>query len=102
MRDAFILNAKIKISSSTAYHLPRSVIRDSAYTFSCCGWEIAIDCYAIMYGFMQDAGTQVIFLVGEKWKCMDIQLPECVDADLEEPWQFWNSEEIKVRKILSV
>lgn len=28
--------------------------------------------------------TQIIFLVGEKWKCMDIQLPECVDADLEE------------------
>ena len=67
MRDAFILNAKIKISSSTAYHLLRSVIRNSAYTFSCCGWEIASDCDVIMYGFMQDAGTQILNILS-RWK----------------------------------
>lgn len=52
-REAFIFNVKIIISSSTAYRLPRSVIRNSAYAFSCWAWEITIDCDIFMYGFMQ-------------------------------------------------
>jgi len=55
IRDAFVLNVKIIISSSTAYYLPRSIIRNSAYAFSCCVSEIAINYDAIMYRFMQDA-----------------------------------------------
>ena len=89
------------------YHLQQPIIcrvrlsEIQRIRFPAVAEKLPINCDAIMYEFMQDASTQIIFLVGEKWKCVDIQLPEFVDADLEESWQFWNSEEIKVRKILS-